>query len=526
MGVVHLAQRPGGARVALKVMRPHIVGDDEGRARLAREVSSLSRIRSRRVAEIVDADPWGEVPYVATRYVPGLSLHDEVRGEGPITGPDLLWFASCLADALAAVHSVGVLHRDIKPSNVLMEGRTPVLIDFGLARVAEDPRLTHAGWLLGTPGYLAPEILYGDDATPASDVHSWAATVAFAGTGRPPFGRGPSVAVMDRVRRGEHDLSGLDPALIGVVTEALHPDPLHRPTLDELREWFDSRLGGTPDEHDDHAEHTVPFAVASLAAVDDPTEQDAVWPTRSLTEVRHERRPAEDLDRFFPEDSDEDLAEDEADEEPLLPWESAEPVRPRTGALERLRRATLVTGGAATAAAGIAVAPYVALGVIAVLVWLLRSASLAGSAASNRRLLRGARWYDAPQVLVATPWHLVAGIPGTLLLVLWSAGIGAAAALLCFAAGLGFAASLGVVAFAFAVSVWFGPGGDRVRSPLNRVVRPLARRPVAWFVATAVLLALAGGLASVASSSGTSWAPDDDRPLSGVDVPGGGILGR
>ena len=90
-----------------------------------------------------------------------------------------------------------------------MEGRTPILIDFGLARVADDPKLTHTGWLLGTPGYLAPEILYGDDATTASDVHSWAATVAYAATGRPPFGRGPSMAIMDRVRRGEHDLSGI-----------------------------------------------------------------------------------------------------------------------------------------------------------------------------------------------------------------------------------------------------------------------------------------------------------------------------
>lgn len=126
MGVVHLAQKPGGARVALKVLRPHIVGDDEARARLAREVGSLRRIRSPRVAEILDADPWGPVPFVATRYVPGLSLHDHVVEEGPVSGPDLVWFATCLAEALESVHSCGVLHRDIKPSNVLMEGRTPV----------------------------------------------------------------------------------------------------------------------------------------------------------------------------------------------------------------------------------------------------------------------------------------------------------------------------------------------------------------------------------------------------------------
>ncbi len=196
MGVVHLARRPGGDRVALKVLRPHIVGDDEARARLAREVNSLSRIQSRWVAEIVDADPWGDIPYVATRYVPGLSLHDLVHEEGPITGRDLDWFARGLAEGIATVHAVGVLHRDVKPSNVLMEGRNPILIDFGLARVADDPKLTHTGLLLGTPGYLAPEILYGDDATPASDVHAWAATVAFAGDRR--------LAVRARPLDGDH----------------------------------------------------------------------------------------------------------------------------------------------------------------------------------------------------------------------------------------------------------------------------------------------------------------------------------
>src|SRR3954451_465302 len=235
MGVVHLARRgPAGQRVALKVLRPHIVGDQEARRRLEREVGSLTRVRSKWVAEIVDADPWAEVPYVATRYVPGLSLHDLVVEEGPVPGDDLTWLAACLAEGVASVHAVGVLHRDVKPSNVLMEGRTPILIDFGLARVADDPKLTHTGWLLGTPGYLAPEILYGEDATPASDVHSWASTVAYAGTGDPPFGRGPSMAIMDRVRRGEHDLSGLPDDLRPIVAAALHPEPSRRPSLADV----------------------------------------------------------------------------------------------------------------------------------------------------------------------------------------------------------------------------------------------------------------------------------------------------
>ena len=235
MGVVHLAQGPDGKRVALKVLRQHIVGDHEARERLAREVSSLQRISSPRIAEILDADPHGPVPFVVTRYVPGLSLYHHVDEEGPIAGADLLHFADALAEALQAVHSVGVLHRDIKPTNVLMEGRSPVLIDFGLARVAEDPRLTQTGWLLGTPGYLAPEILYGDDATVASDVHAWATTVAFAASGRPPYGKGPAMAIMDRVRRGEHDLSGVPAPLDRILRECLAEEPLDRPAVFELR---------------------------------------------------------------------------------------------------------------------------------------------------------------------------------------------------------------------------------------------------------------------------------------------------
>src|SRR3954452_9185834 len=259
MGVVHLAEAPDGSRVALKVLRQHIIGDDEARERLSREVASLRLVRSPRVAEVLDADPWGETPYVATRYVPGPSLHEHVRERGPITGTDLAHLAIGLMEAVIAVHRVGVLHRDIKPSNVLLEGRDPVLIDFGLARLAEDPRLTRTGWLLGTPGYLAPEILYGEDATTASDVHSWAATVVFAATGRPPFGTGPAMAIMDRVRRGEHDLSAVPVALLPLVRACLAPDPADRPETAAVLSALRRPAGVSRPSREDL---TMPFVLA------------------------------------------------------------------------------------------------------------------------------------------------------------------------------------------------------------------------------------------------------------------------
>jgi len=119
MGVVHLARRDDGERVALKVLRPQVVGDEDGRARLDREVDSLSRVHSRWVAEIVDADPWAAVPWIATRYVPGLSLHDHVLEEGPVRGADLLWFAGCLAEGLDAVHAVGQRRHDVSDDDVV-----------------------------------------------------------------------------------------------------------------------------------------------------------------------------------------------------------------------------------------------------------------------------------------------------------------------------------------------------------------------------------------------------------------------
>jgi hypothetical protein len=173
--------------------------------------------------------PVGPIPFVATRYVPALAPRPRPE-EGRSGGEDLRWLARGWPRASQAVHAVGVLHRDVKPSNVLIEGRTPILIDFGLARVADDPKLTHTGWLLGTPGYLAPEILYGDDARPRPTCTR----------GRPPSpSPAPAAAVRPRPVDGDHGpgpprRARPDRAVPGaahLVEAALDPDPARRPTL-------------------------------------------------------------------------------------------------------------------------------------------------------------------------------------------------------------------------------------------------------------------------------------------------------
>ncbi|WP_344302046.1 serine/threonine-protein kinase [Nocardioides bigeumensis] len=503
MGVVHLAQRPGGARVALKVLRPHIVGDEEARQRLSREVGSLSRIRHVGVAEIVDSDPWGDVPYVATRYVPGLSLHDHVREEGPIPAGDLVWFATRLGEALMAVHAQGVLHRDVKPSNVLMEGRAPILIDFGLARVADDPKLTHTGWLLGTPGFLAPEILHGDDATTASDVHAWAATVAFAGTGRAPFGRGPSMAIMDRVRRGEHDLSGLPQHVRSVLVGALHPDPRQRPSLLEAVRRLQEpppvpTARRTVDKPFEDDFFTTPLALASSARAHDVTHPEPTYVDPTLNE--------------------------RADSGWHDPWAmdprfGPTPPAPKPPLGVRLRTSGLLVATGLAMGGAIGAYPYLATFLVVIVVWLLRSGSLAASAASNRRMLRGrSSWYDGPQLLLATPWHLVQSVPGTLMLALWGLGLATAAALLGYAFALGVPWTLAFCGVTFMVGLWLGPGGSRVRGPVRRVVRPLTARPALWLVTTALVLASASLAGWSVDTRGPDWAPADDHLLAGFSL--------
>jgi serine/threonine protein kinase len=234
MGVVYLAEGPEHQEVALKVLRSHVAHDPIARARLEREATTLQKVSHPGVAGILDHDLHADRPYLVTRFVPGRPLDEQVDARGPLTPQRWLPLAGCLAESLQAIHAAGVIHRDLKPGNVMMMNGKPVMIDFGIAQAADDLRLTATGLVIGTPGYLAPELIEGELVSESADWWGWAATVAFAATARRPFGKGPFEVVLHRVHTGQADLEGLDPRLKPLLSAALSPDRRDRPTQAEI----------------------------------------------------------------------------------------------------------------------------------------------------------------------------------------------------------------------------------------------------------------------------------------------------
>ncbi|KAB2342386.1 serine/threonine-protein kinase [Actinomadura rudentiformis] len=236
--VVHLGIDPAGREVAIKELTDDFAGEPEARARLAREIAAQGRVDSPYVARLLDAGIADERPYVVVQYVPGLPLGDLIEAYGPLRGARLLRFARTLALGVAAVHDAGVLHRDVSPGNVIVMGDRPTLIDFGIAHETGASRITQPGMVIGTPAYLAPELIEGQRASTASDVFSWAATVAYAATGRHPFGRGTLHGVCFRILRGKADLDGAPEPIASLLRLALRRDPAARPTA----RWFAGSL--------------------------------------------------------------------------------------------------------------------------------------------------------------------------------------------------------------------------------------------------------------------------------------------
>lgn len=240
MGRVFLARSDSGRTVAVKVVHEEHVSDEQFRARFRREIEAAGRVAERYTAPVLDSGPDEDPPWVATGYVPGLSLEQVVRGHGPLPASSLHTLADGLLRALKDIHDAGIVHRDLKPSNVMLTVDGTKVIDFGIARAIEtsvESLLTSTGMIVGSPGFMAPEQLRGQGAGPKSDVFTVGCVLTYAATGQLPFGTGASNqhAVMYRIVQEEPDLEGVgNPALRALIARCLTKDVEQRPSVDEL----------------------------------------------------------------------------------------------------------------------------------------------------------------------------------------------------------------------------------------------------------------------------------------------------
>ncbi|GAB3140055.1 serine/threonine-protein kinase [Microbispora hainanensis] len=241
-GVVFLGRGPAGEQVAVKLLHTRLTADPEARERFLREVALAQRVAPFCTAPVLYADLAGNQPFIVSEFVPGPSLRQLVDREGPRRGAALERLAISTATALAAIHRAGITHRDFKPANVLMGPEGPVVIDFGVARAPDSPQSTATGASIGTPAYLAPEVLSGGTAGASADMFAWGVTMVFAATGRPAFGADSIPSVITRILNAQPDLGDLAAPLRDIVAACLSKDPALRPSAEDVV----ARLTGQP----------------------------------------------------------------------------------------------------------------------------------------------------------------------------------------------------------------------------------------------------------------------------------------
>ncbi|MFA1547620.1 serine/threonine-protein kinase [Actinomadura chokoriensis] len=286
MGTVFLGEDGAGRRVAVKVINAELADDEAFHDRFRREVTAARQVRRFCTAAVLDARLDGDPLYVVTEYVAGPSLDEAVKASGPLRGGDLEALAVNIATALSAVHGAGIVHRDLKPSNVLLSPTGPRVIDFGIARALDTPDgPTRTGQFIGTPAYVAPELMHGEETTPAADVFSWGCVVAYAGTGRVPFAGETLPEIINRVTSAEPDLDGLDPALHDLVARALAKDPAGRPAVKQLIQALtgEDTPPGTP--------LTLPLAGAAPSTRQPPPPPRPSSPSSSAQPSSSRERP-------------------------------------------------------------------------------------------------------------------------------------------------------------------------------------------------------------------------------------------
>jgi len=235
MGVVHLARSTSGLKLAVKVVHAEYAKDPEFRSRFRQEVAAARRVSGAFTAPVVDADPDAERPWMATLFIPGPTLSEEVKRNGPLPTEKLRRLMAGLAEALRDIHRVGVVHRDLKPSNVLLAEDGPKVIDFGISRPKDSELRTETGKLIGTPPFMAPEQFRRPrEVGPAADIFALGSVLVHAATGRGPFDSDSPYIVAYQVVHDEPEVTGVPQNLAPLVLACLAKEPEERPTPDEL----------------------------------------------------------------------------------------------------------------------------------------------------------------------------------------------------------------------------------------------------------------------------------------------------
>ncbi|WP_233580441.1 serine/threonine-protein kinase [Streptomyces triticirhizae] len=267
MGRVFLGRSPSGRLVAVKVVRAELADDPGFRERFAREVRAARKVAGLFTAALVDADPDAVTPWLATAYVPGPALDEAVVAHGPWPVASVRALGAGLAEALEAIHAVGLVHRDLKPSNVLIAPDGPRVVDFGVSVAVEATALTRTGVVVGTPGFMAPEQLTGAPVTAATDVFALGAVLTYAATGTGPFGTGSAQSLNFRIAYEEPDLTRIPAPGLEIIGRCLAKEPAERPTVAAVL----AELASEREESDDHP----PTAV----------DQHAGWPPEHIAQA-------------------------------------------------------------------------------------------------------------------------------------------------------------------------------------------------------------------------------------------------
>lgn len=268
MGQVFLGRSPSGRAVAVKVVHSHLARQPDFLRRFSREVTAAKAVSGAFTAPVVAAGVDDRPPWLATAYVPGLTLAQAVR-QGSALPESSLWpLAAGLVEALQAIHAEDLLHRDLKPSNILLAADGPRVIDFGIVHALDGTALTPTNATIGTPGFMSPEQAEGHRVTPASDVFSLGAVLAYAATSNDPFGQGPPLAVVHRVVNSEPRLDGIPEPVRALIHRCLAKTPTDRPTTSQVLQQITTHW--TPP--DDPAHPPIwPEAITTLIHTPPPT---------------------------------------------------------------------------------------------------------------------------------------------------------------------------------------------------------------------------------------------------------------